>query len=104
MDAKVDIKTYMTQLGQQARAASRVLACATTAEKNAALLAMADAILADQPALLAANAKDMAVGKDKGLDAALLDRLELNEERILGMAEAFARSPPCLTRWAKLVI
>jgi len=87
MDAKVDIKTYMTQLGQQARAASRVLARAATAEKNAALLAMAEAILADQPALLAANAKDMAAGKDKGLDAALLDRLELNAERILGMAE-----------------
>lgn len=87
MDAKVDIKTYMTQLGQQARAASRVLARATTAEKNAALLAMADAILAAQAALLVANAKDMAAGKDKGLDAALLDRLELNAARILGMAE-----------------
>lgn len=87
MDAKVDIKTYMTQLGQQARSASRMLARAATAEKNAALLAMAEAIVAAQPALLAANAKDMAAGKDKGLDAALLDRLELNEERILGMAE-----------------
>ena len=83
----MDIKTYMMQLGQQARAASRVLACAATAEKNAALLAMADAIMASQAALLAANAKDMAAGKDKGLDAALLDRLELNEERITGMAE-----------------
>ncbi len=87
MDAIVDIKTYMTQLGQQARAASRVLACATTSEKNRALLAMADAILADQSALLAANAKDMVAGKEKGLDAALLDRLALNEERVLGIAE-----------------
>lgn len=87
MDVKVDIKTYMTQLGQQARAASRVLARATTAEKNTALLAMAEAILDQQAALLAANAKDMAAGRDKGLDAALLDRLELNEERILAMAE-----------------
>ena len=66
MDAIVDIKTYMTQLGQQARAASRVLACATTSEKNRALLAMADAILADQSALLAANAKDMVAGKEIG--------------------------------------
>ncbi len=87
MDAKVDIKTYMTQVGQQARAASRVLACATTAEKNRALLAMADAIVENQSALLEANAKDMKAGEEKGLDAALLDRLALNEERVLGMAE-----------------
>ena len=87
MDAKVDIKTYMNQLGQQARQAARVLAVATTNEKNTALLAMADAILAAQADLLEANAKDMSAGKDKGLDAALLDRLELNEERVLGMAE-----------------
>jgi len=87
MDVKVDIKTYMTQLGQQARAASRVLVTATTADKNAALLAMAEAIMANQSTLLAANAEDMAAGKAKGLDAALLDRLELNEQRILDMAE-----------------
>lgn len=87
MDAKVDIKTYMTQLGQQARLASRKLACASSGEKNAALLAMADAIEANQSALIAANAKDMQAGRDKGLDDALLDRLELNAERIAGMAE-----------------
>ena len=87
MDVKVDIKTYMTQLGQQARAASRVLVRTATSEKNAALLAMADTILASQAKLLEANAKDLAAGKEKGLDEALLDRLALNEERIQGMAE-----------------
>ena len=79
MDMKVDIKQYMSQLGQQARAASRQLAKANTGQKNAALLAIADAIMAQQAALLAANGKDMQAGRDNGLDAALLDRLELNE-------------------------
>lgn len=87
MDAKVDVKTYMTQLGQEARKASRKLAVASTGEKNTALLAMADAIEASEAVLIKANAKDMQAGRDKGLDAALLDRLELNAERIGGMAE-----------------
>ncbi|MDH5407562.1 MAG: glutamate-5-semialdehyde dehydrogenase [Gammaproteobacteria bacterium] len=87
MDAKVDIKTYMTQLGQQARQASRKLAIASSGDKNAALQAMADAIVASEAELMKANAIDMKEGKAKGLDAALLDRLELNEERIAGMAE-----------------
>ncbi|MDH5178798.1 MAG: glutamate-5-semialdehyde dehydrogenase [Gammaproteobacteria bacterium] len=87
MDAKVDVKTYMTQLGQQARLASRQLACAGTGEKNAALLAIAEAIESGRSKLIAANAKDMQAGRENGLDEALLDRLLLNEERIAGMAE-----------------
>ncbi len=87
MDVKVDIKKYMTQLGQQARAASRILARARTGQKNAALLAIADAIEQQRAALLKANLQDMAAGRDKGLDDALLDRLELNDERIAAMAE-----------------
>lgn len=83
----MDIKKYMTEVGQQARAAARELNRANTGQKNAALLAMAEAIEARQQELLAANKKDMDAGAANGLDDALLDRLALNEERIAGMAE-----------------
>ncbi len=83
----MDVKQYMQSVGQRARAASRDMARAKTAAKNAALLNIAAAIESDQAALLAANAKDLAQGRLDGLDAALLDRLELNPERIAGMAE-----------------
>ncbi|MEW5755588.1 MAG: glutamate-5-semialdehyde dehydrogenase [Pseudomonadota bacterium] len=83
----MDIKQYMTQIGQQARAASRALSRAETAAKNQALLAMAQIIEQRSAALIAANAKDMAAGRENGLDAALLDRLELNASRVASMAE-----------------
>lgn len=82
-----DIAAYMKTLGMQARAASRVMAAATTAQKNAALLAMVDAIEAGRPQLQQANALDMQAGREKGLDAAMLDRLELTSARIDGMVE-----------------
>ena len=84
---KLDIRAYMAQLGQQARAASRQMARANTGVKNRALLAIASAIESSRAELLAANAKDMANGRSNGLDAALLDRLELNPARIDGMIE-----------------
>jgi len=87
MDAKVDIKQYMHQLGRQARQAARILARTPTGPKNQALLAMADALQERQAELLAANRKDMEAGAARGLDAALLDRLELNPDRIAAMAE-----------------
>lgn len=87
MDAKINIKEYMQQVGQQARAASRVLARAATRDKDNALLAIATAIEKSQAALLTANQKDMQAGKVAGLDDALLDRLALNEERVAAMAE-----------------
>ena len=87
MDIKVDIKQYMRQLGQQARAASRELNKADTNKKNAALLAIATSILQQRDHLMAENQKDLAAGRDKGLDDALLDRLALNDERIDAMAE-----------------
>jgi len=86
MDAKVTVKEYMQQLGQQARRAARTLARANSGEKNAALQAMADAIRAQRDNLLNANQLDMDAGRKNGLDDALLDRLELNDERIEGMA------------------
>jgi len=83
----MDIKKYMNELGQQARAASRELNRANTGQKNTALLAIADAIESRRSELLAANKKDMDAGAKNGLDEALLDRLALNDERITGMAE-----------------
>ena len=72
-----DIDAYMTDLGRRARAASRALARADTGAKDAALLAIADAIDRSRAAIAAANRPDLEAGAAKGLDAALLDRLEL---------------------------
>ncbi|HEB87393.1 MAG TPA: glutamate-5-semialdehyde dehydrogenase [Gammaproteobacteria bacterium] len=83
----MNIKDYMADLGRQARAASRLMATATTGVKDEALRAMAALLEEQSAALLEANVEDMDAGRQKGLDAALLDRLELNEERISGMAE-----------------
>ena len=82
-----DIKDYMQRVGHQAREASREMARAVSGPKNSALLATADAIEQHMDELLAANGKDMSAGRERGLDAALLDRLELNEQRVRGMAE-----------------
>ena len=82
-----DVQAYMQQLGQQARQASRRLAAATTAEKNLALEAMADDLDANRELLIQENRKDLEAGAEKGLDAALLDRLELTPARIDGMIE-----------------
>src|ERR1041384_6543992 len=76
----------MTQLAQQAKAASRALAQLTTAEKNSCLLAMADALATNATALKDANARDMQAGAQMGLNAAMLDRLKLDDKRITGMA------------------
>ena len=81
------IKNYMQTVGRQAREASRVIAAADTALKNLTLLAIADALNSDRDNLLAANAEDMENGRNNGLDAALLDRLELNPARIDAMIE-----------------
>ncbi|MFR0675630.1 glutamate-5-semialdehyde dehydrogenase [Enterobacterales bacterium AW_CKDN230030176-1A_HGKHYDSX7] len=76
---------YMTRLGQAAREASRVIARASTAQKNRALNAAADALDADRDALAAANQRDLDAGRASGLDPALLDRLALTPARIDGM-------------------
>lgn len=76
---------YMTRLGQAAREASRMIARASTAQKNRALNAAADALDADREALAAANQRDLDAGRANGLDPALLDRLALTPARIDGM-------------------
>ncbi|BCB25142.1 gamma-glutamyl phosphate reductase [Sulfurimicrobium lacus] len=83
----MDVKAYMHNLGQQARAASRAMAKADTNAKNMALTMMARAIQRDSAKLLEANAKDLAAAKAAGLDAAMLDRLALTEKGVAGMAE-----------------
>lgn len=83
----IDIQTYMQTLGTQARTAARVMSRAQAGTKNDALLAIADELERALDAVLAANAKDLANGRDSGLDAALLDRLELNRERVMAMAD-----------------
>ena len=83
----MNIAEYMQDLGAKARKASRVMAAASTEKKNRALLAMADAINANREALAAANALDLEKGAANGLDAAMLDRLELTPARIDGMIE-----------------
>ena len=82
-----DIKKYMQQVGQQARAASRLMAQADTNAKNRALENIATAILLNSVKLLAENARDIAAAKTNGLDAASIDRLTLTEKTVKGMAE-----------------
>ena len=77
----------MTQIAKQAKAASRELAKLTTAEKNACLLAMADALEKNSAAIKDANALDMEFGASHGLSATMLDRLKLDDKRIAGMAK-----------------
>jgi glutamate-5-semialdehyde dehydrogenase len=78
----MDVKAYMQQVGQQARAASSEIAKADTGLKNAALLAIATAIESSREQLVEANQKDMTNGRNNGLDSAMLDRLELTSDRI----------------------
>lgn len=83
----MDISAYMQSLGRQARAAGRVLASADSAQKNAALNAIAGRLAAARESLVEANAQDLAAGRAKGLDEAMLDRLALTPARIDGMIE-----------------
>ena len=84
---QIDVKSYMQQVADRARAAARVISRADTATKNAALQAIADRIMADVDHLKQANDLDLQAGRAKGLDDALLDRLELTDARIEAMAE-----------------
>jgi len=77
-----DVAAYMQDLGERARAASRLLARADTGTKNRALEAIAEDIDRRRDALDEANRKDLEAGAGKGLGAALLDRLELTRARV----------------------
>ena len=82
-----DIKAYMQQIGRQARAAARLMAQADTAAKNAALEAIAQAILDSKAALQEANARDIERARRDGLNEASIDRLTLSDKVIAGMVE-----------------
>jgi glutamate-5-semialdehyde dehydrogenase len=83
----MNVAEYMQKMGANARQASRVIARASTEVKNRALLAMADALDASRAAVETANQIDLAAGKERGLDDAMLDRLALTPARIDGMIE-----------------
>lgn len=83
----MNVAAYMTELGQQARAAAREVARSTTEVRNHALSATADALDSARAELAQANQKDLENGRANGLDAAMLDRLELTPARIDTMIE-----------------
>ncbi len=83
----MDIKHYMKELGEQARAASRLMAKADTNTKNQALRNIAGLIRHHEKALLAANQQDLDAAKANGMEAAMLDRLALSEKSVATMAE-----------------
>ena len=80
-----NIPELMADIGSRARAASRELAFASAERKHAALIAAAEAVWARRAEIVAANAKDLDYGRDKGLSAAMIDRLMLDEDRIAGI-------------------
>ena len=82
------VTTQVEDLARAGRAAQRVLALMSDADKTTALLAAAAALRAAGPQILAANAQDLAAGAANGLSGAMLDRLKLDEQRLEGIAAA----------------
>jgi glutamate-5-semialdehyde dehydrogenase len=83
-----DVEEAVRETARRAKLAGRALATATRATKDAALHAMADALVAAAPRVVEANARDLAAGRDAGMSPGLLDRLALTEERISSIADA----------------
>lgn len=83
----MDLKQQILDLGRRARKAARDLAKLSSEQKNAALLAMANEIMASQTAILSANKKDLTKPEVEALSHAMIDRLKLNVERITAMAD-----------------
>lgn len=82
------IPALMTDIGSRAKAAAAELGFASAERKHAALIGAAEAVWSLRDDILAANAKDMAYGRDKGLSPAMLDRLMLDEDRIAGIVSS----------------
>lgn len=78
----------LIEMGQKAKRAARTLARLTPDQKNATIHCLSDALIADQQAILDANAIDVEAGKANGLSDSLLDRLMLNEARLAGIADS----------------
>ena len=79
---------YAQQLGEKAKAIETKIATASPMQKNQALRAIADALIVQTPAILEANAADLAAAQENHMTASLQDRLRLTEARIQGMAAA----------------
>src|SRR5260221_14153505 len=90
IEASADLPVLMTGLAIHARAAARVLALASPEQKNRALEAIEHAIRANAPAILAANAEDVAEVRAGGATSAFIDRLTLTQGRIDAMADGVA--------------
>src|SRR3984957_19197925 len=90
IDGNADLTELMNALATRARAAARVLALASPAQKNKALDAIARAIRSHAAAILAANAEDVSEARASGATSAFVDRLTLTQSRIDAMAEAVA--------------
>jgi len=91
MTSKVDLKTELADLGERARQAGRALGQLSSEEKNRALFAMADEIVAERESILAANDQDLVQACANGLSGAMLDRLTLNPQRIEAMANGIRK-------------
>src|SRR3954451_14097915 len=87
MAAPIAQQSSVTDLALAAKAAARRLAAVDSATKNAALVAIADALEARLPEILAANALDLEAGRASGLSSALMDRLTLDAARVRGIAD-----------------
>ena len=81
----------MTEMGRSARAAARVLASSSVEQRNEALLQIRAAIAADRDAILAANERDLELGRESGLEAALLDRLALTPAQLDVLEEGLSQ-------------
>lgn len=87
MKDQTEITALMAEIGTRARTAAADLAIADAATKRMALEAAADAVWAGRADIMAANARDLAYGRDKGLSDAMMDRLALDEGRIQGIVD-----------------
>lgn len=100
-DTVVNLDEQMLQLGRQAKEAARSLTRTSEAQRNRALGAAADRIESEAATILVANGRDLASARERGLSAAMLDRLALDEQRLLGVAAGLrdiARLPDPLGR------
>src|SRR5436305_8438313 len=93
--------SQVTELGRRAKAASRVLATASTAAKDEALLAAADLFEQRSAEVLEANAADVEAAAAAGMEPGPLDRLRLTEARLGGMAAGLRKVAACRTPSAR---
>ena len=87
MTDQTDIPALMAQIGARAKSAAATLGFATAERKHAALIAAAASVWQNRAAIIAANQRDLAHGRDKGLSPAMMDRLKLDEDRIRGIVD-----------------